>query len=81
MGRAATLNSDQQSSFLDTTMLSCSTEHPDMKLPPSTRAALLPSGLCPLHPQHQPGDVHPSDQVNFLLRVHPAGLCTEVFLF
>lgn len=37
MGRAATLNSDQQSSFLDTTMLSCSTEHPDMKLPPSMR--------------------------------------------
>lgn len=36
-GRAATLNSDQQSSFLDTTMLSCSTEHPDMKLPLSMR--------------------------------------------
>lgn len=37
-GRAAALNSDQQSSFLDTTTLSHSTERPDTKLPLSTRS-------------------------------------------
>ena len=45
MGRAAALNSDQQSSFLDTTMLSHSTEQSDTKLPLSMRSTSLSDRL------------------------------------